>query len=182
MDIPFVAGLGSSLPLFLVALRVCPEGESVTDSILSVTLFYKYMSSPTHTYIYIYISRDILLPVYMYSLYLLNGTATVWMKSSVFIHLTQLPSNPIIFGFGRLALRCDFSETKIQPSTLFLTPISILSIDIQQYYQQQSLYLDTTALNIYSSLQPEFLFYLNTNFPIEIDDYTDFKVRRKSTT
>src|SRR5882762_10379732 len=118
MDISFVAGLGSSLPLFLVALQVCPEGESVTDSILSVTLFYKYMSSPTHTAPYIYISRDILLPVYMYLLYLLNGTATAWMKSSVFIHLTQLPSNPILFGFGRLALRCDFSETKIQPLTL----------------------------------------------------------------
>jgi hypothetical protein len=40
-----------------------------------------------------------------------------WMKSSVFIHLTQLPSNPILFGFGQLALRCDFSETKIQPLT-----------------------------------------------------------------
>jgi hypothetical protein len=39
------------------------------------------------------------------------------MKSSVFIHLMQLPSNPIIFGFGRLALRCDFSKTKIQPLT-----------------------------------------------------------------
>ena len=54
--------------------------------------------------------------------------------------------------------------------------------DIQQYYQQQSLYLDTMALTIYSSPQPEMLFYLNTNFQIEIDDYTDFKVRRKSTT
>src|SRR6202790_2522521 len=129
-----------------------------------------------------YISRDIILPDYMYLLYLLDGTASAWMKSSVFIHLTQLPSNSILFGSGRLALRCDFSETKIQPSTLFLTPISILSINIQQYYQQQSLYLDTTALNIYSSPQLEILFYLNTNFPIDIDDYTDFKVRRKSTT
>src|ERR1700676_500968 len=64
---------------------------------------------PLHTYI----SWDIILPVYMYLLYLLNGTAAVWMKSSVFIHLTQLPSNPILFGFGRLGLRCDFSETKI---------------------------------------------------------------------
>src|SRR5882762_1801965 len=77
-----------------------------------------------------YIPWDIVLPVYMYLLHLLNGTATVWMKSSVFIHLTQLPSNPILFGFGRLALRCDFSKTKIQPLTLFLTPISILSINI----------------------------------------------------
>src|ERR1700676_4911142 len=114
-----------------------------------------------------YISRDIILPDYMYLLYLLDGTAMVWMKSSVFIHLTQLPSNPILFGFGRLALRCDFSKTKIQPSTLFLTPISILSIDIQQYYHYQSLYLDTMALNIYSSPRPEILFYQNTNFPIE---------------
>src|SRR5882762_5263578 len=89
----------------------------------------------------------------------------------------QLPSNPILFGFGRLALRCDFSKTKIQPLTLFLTPILILSIDIQQYYHYQSLYIDTTALNIYSSPRPKILFYQNTNFPIKIDDYTDFKVR-----
>ena len=129
-----------------------------------------------------YISWDIILPVYMYLLYLLNGTVEAWMKSSVFIHLTQLPSNPILFGFGWLALRCDFSETKIQPLTLFLTPISILSINIQQYYHYQSLYIDTMALNIYSSPRPEILFYQNTNFPIEIDDYTDFKVRRKSST
>jgi hypothetical protein len=54
----------------------------------------------------------------MYLLYTLDGTATVWMKSLVFIHLTQLPSNPIIFGFGRLALRCDFSKTTIQPVSL----------------------------------------------------------------
>jgi len=65
----------------------------------------------------------------MYLLYLLDGTVAAWMKSLVFIHLTQLPSNPILFEFGRLALRCDFSKTKIQPLTLFLTPISILSID-----------------------------------------------------
>ena len=63
--------------------------------------------------------RDILLPVYMYLLYTLDGAATVWMKSPVFIHLMQLPSNPIIFGFGQLALRCDFSKTKIQPLTPF---------------------------------------------------------------
>src|SRR5712664_3759233 len=94
----------------------------------------------------------------MYLLYLLDGTATVWMKSSVFIHLMQLPSNPILFGFGWLALRCGFSETKIQPLTLFLTPISILSIDIQQYCHYQSLYIDTMALNIYSSPRPEILF------------------------
>jgi hypothetical protein len=51
------------------------------------------------------------------------------MKSLVFIHLTQLPSNPIIFGFGRLALRCDFSKTKIQPSTQGpLTFISVVSV------------------------------------------------------
>src|SRR5882762_8974409 len=61
--------------------------------------------------------RDILLPVYVYLLYILDGTVAAWMKSSVFIHLMQLPSNPIIFGFGRLALRCDFSKTKIQPLT-----------------------------------------------------------------
>jgi len=118
----------------------------------------------------------------MYLLYLLDGTVEAWMKSSVFIHLTQLPSNPIIFGFGRLALRCDFSKTKIQPLTLFLTPISIPSINIQQYYQQQSLYLHTTALNIYSSPRPKNFIYLNTNLQIEIDDHTDFKVRRKPTT
>ena len=53
----------------------------------------------------------------MYLLYTLDGTATAWMKSLVFIHLTQLPSNPIIFGFGQLALRCDFSKTEIQPLT-----------------------------------------------------------------
>jgi hypothetical protein len=53
----------------------------------------------------------------MYLLYTLDGTAVVWMKSSVFIHLTQLPSNSILFGFGWLALRCDFSKTKIQPLT-----------------------------------------------------------------
>src|SRR6202051_3275952 len=63
----------------------------------------------------------------MYLLYLLDGTVAAWMKSSVFIHLMQLPSNPIIFGFGRLALRCDFSKTKIQPLTLFLaTEVGVL--------------------------------------------------------
>ena len=46
--------------------------------------------------------------------HILDGTA---MDCSVFIHLTQLPSNPIIFGFGQLALRCDFTKTKIQPLT-----------------------------------------------------------------
>ena len=141
----------------LVALWVRPEGESVTDNILSVTLIlYIIHIRVRHL---IHIPRDILLPVYMYLLYLLDGTVAAWMKSSVFIHLTQLPSNPIIFGFGRLALRCDFSKTKIQPLTLFLTPISIPSIDIQQYYQQQSLYLHTTTLNIYSSPRPK-KFYL----------------------
>src|SRR5882762_4006380 len=94
----------------------------VTDSILSVTLFYKYIITHAYRSIHIYISRDLLLPVYMYLLYLLNGTATAWMKSSVFIHLTQLPSNPILFGFGRLALRCDFSKTKIQPLNTFFNP------------------------------------------------------------
>ena len=153
---------------------------NVMDNALSVTLILCIIHIRVRHLIHI--PRDILLPVYMYLLYLLDGTVEAWIKSSVFIHLTQLPSNPILFGFGQLALRCDFSETKIQPSTLFLTPISILSIDIQQYYQQQSLYLDTTALNIYSSPRPEILFYLNTNFQIEIDDYTDFKVRRKSNT
>jgi hypothetical protein len=43
------------------------------------------------------------------------------MKSSVFIHLMQLPSNPILFGFGWLALRCDFSKTKTQPLTEYKT-------------------------------------------------------------
>ena len=38
----------------------------------------------------------------------------------VFIHLMQLPSNPIIFGFGWLALGCDFNKTKIQPLTHIL--------------------------------------------------------------
>src|ERR1700676_4842202 len=68
----------------------------------------------------IHIPWDILLPVYVYLLYLLDGTVAAWMKSSVFIHLMQLPSNPIIFGFGQLALRCDFSKTKIQPLTIKL--------------------------------------------------------------
>src|ERR1700676_3794941 len=99
----------------LVALWVRPEGESVTDNILSVTLIlYIIHIRVRHL---IHIPRDILLPVYMYLLYLLDGTVEAWMKSLVFIHLTQLPSNPIIFGFGRLALRCDFSKTKIQPLT-----------------------------------------------------------------
>jgi len=162
----------------LVALWVRPEGESVTDNILSVTLILYII----RVHRLIHIPRDIILPVYMYLLYLLDGTVEAWMKSSVFIHLTQLPSNPIIFGFGRLALRCDFSKTKIQPLTLFLTPISIPPIDIQQYYQQQSLYLHTTTLNIYSSPLPKNFIYLNTNLQIEIDDHTDFKVRRKPTT
>jgi hypothetical protein len=47
-----------------------------------------------------YIPWDILLPVYMYLLHLLDGTAMAWMKSLVFIHLTQLPSNPILDGVG----------------------------------------------------------------------------------
>ena len=164
----------------LVALWVCPEGECVMDNILSVTLILYIIH--IHVHRLIHILRDIILPVYMYLLYLLDGTVEAWMKSSVFIHLTQLPSNPIIFGFGRLALRCDFSKTEIQSSTHFLTPISILSINIQQYYQQQSLYLHTTTLNIYSSPLPKNFIYLNTNLHIEIDDHTDFKVRRKPTT
>src|SRR5882762_7974908 len=88
----------------------------VTDNILSVTLILYII----RVHRLIHIPRDIILPVYMYLLYLLDGTVEAWMKSSVFIHLTQLPSNPIIFGFGRLALRCDFSKTKIQPLTLQL--------------------------------------------------------------
>src|SRR5882762_2361958 len=153
----------------------------VTDIILSVTL-YLIISLPTHTASYIYTSRDILLPVYMYLLYLLNGTAMVWMKSLVFIHLMQLPSNPIIFGFGQLALRCDFSETKIQPLTLFLTPISILSIDIQQYYQYQSLYIDTMDLNIHSSPLPTFYIHKISHSNLEINVNINFKVGRESTT
>ena len=133
---------------------------------------------PLHTYI----SRDIILPVYMYLLYLLNGTAAVWMKSLVFIHLTQLPSNLIIFGFGRLALRCDFSETKIQPITLFLTPILILSIDIQQYYHYQSLYIDTTDLNIHLSPLPAFYIHKISHSNLEINGNIDFKVGRESAT
>src|ERR1700676_1485463 len=103
----------------LVALWVRPEGESVTDNILSVTLILYII----RVHRLIHIPRDIILPVYMYLLYLLDGTVEAWMKSSVFIHLTQLPSNPIIFGFGRLALRCDFSKTKIQPLTYTLVII-----------------------------------------------------------
>jgi len=114
---------------------------NVMDNALSVTLILCIIHIRVRHLIHI--PRDILLPVYMYLLYLLDGTVVAWMKSLVFIHLMQLPSNPIIFGFGRLALRCDFSKTKIQPLTLFSTPISIPSIDIQQYYQQQSLYLHT---------------------------------------
>ena len=60
-----------------------------------------------HVHHVIHISQDIILPVYMYLLYVLDRTATAWM-SPVFIHLMQLPSNPIIFGFGWLALRFDF--------------------------------------------------------------------------
>src|SRR5882762_4696382 len=90
------------------------------DNILSVTLNYIYIHIRVRRLIHI--PRDILLPVYVYLLYLLNGTVTAWIKSSVFIHLTQLPSNPIIFGFGRLALRCDFSKTKIQPLTTAQCP------------------------------------------------------------
>src|ERR1700676_5514207 len=133
---------------------------------------------PLHTYI----SQDIILPVDMYLLYLLDGTAAVWMKPSVFIHLTQLPSNPILFGFGRLALRCDFSETKIQPLTLFLTPISILSIDIQQYYHYQSLYIDTMDLNIHSSPLPAFYIHNISHSNLEINVNIDFKVGRESAT
>src|SRR6202790_3708186 len=88
----------------------------VTDNILSVTLILYIIHIRVRRLIHI--PRDILLPVYMYLLYLLDGTVVAWMKSPVFIHLTQLPSNPIIFGFGRLALRCDFSKTKIQPLTI----------------------------------------------------------------
>jgi len=55
MDIPFVAGLGSSLPLILVALRVRPEGESVTDNILSVTLNYIYIFISVSAASYIYL-------------------------------------------------------------------------------------------------------------------------------
>ena len=98
----------------LVALWVRPEGESVTDNILSVTSF---LYIHIRVCCLIHIPQDIILPVYVYLLYAFDGTATVWIKKPVFIHLMQLPSNPIIFGFGRLALRCDFSKTKIQPST-----------------------------------------------------------------
>jgi len=53
------------------------------------------------------------------------------MKSSVFIHLTQLPSNPIIFGFGWLALRCDFSKTKIQPLTDLQEKVDLVTERVQ---------------------------------------------------
>src|ERR1700692_3118574 len=118
----------------------------------------------------------------MYLLYLLDGTVAAWMKSSVFIHLMHLPSNPIIFGFGQLALRCDFNKTKIQPLTLFLTPILILSIDIQQYYHYQSLYIDTTDLNIHSSPLPTFYIHKISHSNLEINGNINFKVRRESTT
>jgi hypothetical protein len=54
MDTSLVAGLGLSHSLILVALWVHPEGESVTDIILSVTLLlntYFYLCPPHHTYI-----------------------------------------------------------------------------------------------------------------------------------
>src|SRR5882762_3157787 len=86
--------------------------HGVMDNIIT----FNYITYP-HIPLRTYIPQDIILPVYMYLLYLLDGIATVWMKSSVFIHLMQLPSNPILFGFGWLALRCDFSKTKIQPLT-----------------------------------------------------------------
>jgi hypothetical protein len=112
-----VIGLGSSHSLLLVALRVCPEGESVMDIILSVTLYYiiyiyiiVYSCPPHDTYILGHSTAYLLVFGHI-----LNGTAADWMKALVFIHLMQLPSNPIIFGFGWLALRCDFSKTKIQP-------------------------------------------------------------------
>src|SRR5882762_4148528 len=68
MDISFVAGLGSSLPLFLVALRVRPEGESVMDSILSITLFYKYIITHTYRSIHIYISGHFTACLYVFAL------------------------------------------------------------------------------------------------------------------
>src|SRR5882762_10238466 len=107
--------------------NVCKVG--VMDIILSVTLIlntYLHPCLPHHTYI----SGHYTACLHVFALHLMELPR--WMESSVFIHLTQLPSNPTIFAFGQLALRCDFSKTKIQPLTLFLTPILILSINIQQ--------------------------------------------------
>ena len=70
----------------------------VTDNILSITLLLNtHFVCVCHI---IHISQDILLPIYMYLLYTLDGTTAAWMKSSVFIHLMELPSNPIIFGLA----------------------------------------------------------------------------------
>jgi len=153
---------------------------SVTDNILSVTLLLNTQFYPCplcHTYI----SGHSIAYLHVFALSL-DGTAAAWMKSSVFIHLMQLPSNPIIFGFGQLVLRCDFSKTKIQPLTLFLTPISILSIDIQQYYHYQSLCIDTMDLNIHSSPLPAFYIHKISHFNLEINGNINFKVGRESTT
>ena len=117
-----MTGLGSSHSLLLVTLKVRPEWESVTDIILSVTIYFIYIYIIVYpcqlcdTYILGHSTAYLLVFAHV-----LDGTSMDWMKSLVFIHLMQLPSNPIIFGFGQLALRCDFSKTKIQPLTLFLT-------------------------------------------------------------
>jgi len=54
MDTSFMAGLGSSHSSILVTLWVLPEGESVTDNILSITLLLNthfYLCPPHYTYI-----------------------------------------------------------------------------------------------------------------------------------
>ena len=106
-----MTGLGSSHSLLLVALRVHPEGECNRYNIICYIIYLIVHSCLPHdTYILGHSTAYLLVFAHI-----LDGTAMDWIKSSVFIHLTQLPSNPIIFGFGWLALRCDFSKTKIQP-------------------------------------------------------------------
>jgi hypothetical protein len=54
----------------------------------------------------------------------------------------------------------------------------ILSIDIQQYYHYQSLYIDTSDLNIHSSPLPAFYIYKISYSDLEINGNIDFKVGR----
>jgi len=74
----------------------------VTDNILSITLLLNtHFVCVCHI---IHISQDILLPIYMYLLYTLDGTATAWMKSSVFIkgeHESWSPTSTCGFICGK---------------------------------------------------------------------------------
>src|SRR5882762_387600 len=58
-----LTGLGPSHIHCLGHTRVCPEGESVTDIILSVTLYHL----PTHATLYIYISGHYTACLYVFA-------------------------------------------------------------------------------------------------------------------